>query len=257
MASSTMPASGLTWRFAWPAPCAIWSRGKRSQDLYQSLELPLVPVLVAIERAGVRIDAAALLSQSQRIDQELASRSRQIFEIAGEEFNINSPPQLSLILFEKLSLPVLKRNVKTKTPSTAVEVLEELALAHDLPRLILEWRTLQKLKGTYIDALPRARQPGDRARAHLFQPGGRRDGAAVEQRPEPAEHPDPDRARARNQARVRRRAGLRPDLGRLLADRAAGAGPHVGRRGAHRRVRARRGHPRSHGAQGLRCRRAA
>ena len=124
------------------------------QDLYQSLELPLVPVLVAIERAGVRIDAAALLSQSQRIDQELASRSRQIFEIAGEEFNINSPPQLSLILFEKLSLPVLKRNVKTKTPSTAVEVLEELALAHDLPRLILEWRTLQKLKGTYIDALP-------------------------------------------------------------------------------------------------------
>jgi DNA polymerase-1 len=129
------------------------------QDLYQSLELPLVPVLVAIERAGVRIDAAALLSQSQRIDQELASRSRQIFEIAGEEFNINSPPQLSLILFEKLSLPVLKRNIKTKTPSTAVEVLEELALAHDLPRLILEWRTLQKLKGTYIDALPQLVNP--------------------------------------------------------------------------------------------------
>ncbi len=129
------------------------------QDLYQSLELPLVPVLAAIERAGVRIDAATLGSQAQRIDQELASRSRQIFEIAGEEFNINSPPQLSLILFEKLSLPVLKRNMKTKTPSTAVEVLEELALAHNLPRLILEWRALQKLKGTYIDALPQLVNP--------------------------------------------------------------------------------------------------
>jgi DNA polymerase I len=129
------------------------------QDLYQSLELPLVPVLVAIERAGVRLDAAALGSQSQRIDQELASRSRQIFEMAGEDFNINSPPQLSQILFEKLSLPVLRRNMKTRTPSTAVEVLEELALAHDLPRLILEWRALQKLKGTYIDALPQLVNP--------------------------------------------------------------------------------------------------
>jgi DNA polymerase I len=129
------------------------------QGLYQSLELPLVPVLVAIERAGVRVDTAALASQSQRIDQELSSRSRQIFEMAGEEFNINSPPQLSLILFEKLNLPVLRRNMKTRTPSTAVEVLEELALTHELPRLILEWRALQKLKGTYIDALPQLVNP--------------------------------------------------------------------------------------------------
>jgi DNA polymerase I len=135
------------------------------ETLYQSLELPLVPVLVAIERAGVRVDGPALAAQSQRIDQELASRSRQIFEMAGEEFNINSPPQLSQILFEKLSLPVLKRNIKTRTPSTAVEVLEELALAHDLPRLILEWRALQKLKGTYIDALPQLVNP-DTGRVH-------------------------------------------------------------------------------------------
>jgi DNA polymerase-1 len=135
------------------------------QDLYQSLELPLVPVLVAVERAGVRVDAAALASQSQRIDQELNTRSRQIFEMAGEEFNINSPPQLSLILFEKLNLPVLRRNMKTRTPSTAVDVLEELALTHDLPRLILEWRAFQKLKGTYIDALPQLANP-DTGRVH-------------------------------------------------------------------------------------------
>jgi DNA polymerase I len=122
--------------------------------LYRDLEMPLVPVLVDIERAGVRIDGPALSSQSRHVEQELALRAAQIYEMAGEEFNINSPPQLSRILFEKLQLPMLKRNVKTKTASTAVEVLEELALAHDMPRLILEWRALQKLKGTYIDALP-------------------------------------------------------------------------------------------------------
>jgi DNA polymerase-1 len=122
--------------------------------VYRELEAPLVPVLVAMERAGVRIDGAALAGQSERIDAELASRSEQIYALAGEAFNINSPQQLSKILFDKLQLPALKRNVKTKTASTAVEVLEELALTNDLPRLILEWRALQKLKGTYVDALP-------------------------------------------------------------------------------------------------------
>jgi DNA polymerase-1 len=79
--------------------------------------------------------------------------------MAGEEFNINSPKQLVEILFDKLKLPVLKRTGTTRTPSTAVEVLEELALAHDMPRLILEWRALAKLKGTYIDALPQLINP--------------------------------------------------------------------------------------------------
>jgi DNA polymerase-1 len=123
-------------------------------EVYQTLELPLVPVLVAVERAGVRIDGPALASQSQHVDQELARRTAQIHELAGGEFNINSPKQLAEILFERLQLPVLKRTGASRAPSTAVEVLEELALAHDLPRLILEWRALMKLKGTYIDALP-------------------------------------------------------------------------------------------------------
>ncbi len=122
--------------------------------------MPLIPVLVDIERAGVRVDGPALTSQSRHVEQELAARAAQIYEMAGEEFNINSPQQLSRILFDKLQLPSLKRNVKTKTASTAVEVLEELALAHDMPRLILEWRALQKLKGTYIDALPQLVDPG-------------------------------------------------------------------------------------------------
>jgi len=140
-------------------------RVEQLEKLYEELEMPLIPVLVAIERAGIRIDGRALAAQSTHVDQELASRSAQIFELAGEAFNINSPKQLSEILFEKLQLPSLKRNVKTKTASTAVEVLEELALAHDLPRLILEWRALQKLKGTYIDALPQLVHP-DTGRVH-------------------------------------------------------------------------------------------
>jgi DNA polymerase I len=124
------------------------------EQLYDTLELPLVPVLVGIERAGIRVDGGALAAQSQHVERELAGLSARIFEIAGGEFNIGSPKQLAEILFERLQLPALRRNPKTKAPSTAVEVLEELALTHDLPRLILEWRALSKLKGTYIDALP-------------------------------------------------------------------------------------------------------
>ncbi len=134
-------------------------RREELETLYLELELPLIPVLVAIERAGVRVDASALSEQSIHVERELSSRSAKIFALAGEEFNINSPKQLSEILFDKLQLPALKRNAKTKTASTAVDVMEELALTHDLPRLILEWRALQKLKGTYIDTLPQLVNP--------------------------------------------------------------------------------------------------
>jgi DNA polymerase-1 len=133
--------------------------------LFRDLEMPLIPVLVDLERAGIRVDGKALAAQSRHVEQELSSRSAQIFDMAGEDFNINSPQQLSRILFDKLQLPTLKRNIKTRTASTAVEVLEELALVHDLPRLILEWRALQKLKGTYIDALPQLVDP-DTGRVH-------------------------------------------------------------------------------------------
>jgi DNA polymerase-1 len=121
--------------------------------------MPLVPVLADVERAGILIDGPALAAQSAHIEQELASISARIYELAGEVFNVNSPKQLGEILFEKLQLPALKKTGKTRSYSTAVEVLEELALTHELPRLILEWRGLHKLKSTYIDALPQLVHP--------------------------------------------------------------------------------------------------
>ena len=142
----------LAWQLA--EKLRVRLREDGLETLFRELELPLVPVLADIERHGVRIDQPALASQSSRIDAELASRSAKIFELAGESFNINSPKQLSVILFDKMQLPAAKRTGKTKVASTAVDVLEDLALTHELPKLILEWRALMKLKGTYIDALP-------------------------------------------------------------------------------------------------------
>ena len=128
-------------------------------EVFRDLEMPLLPVLADIEQAGIRIDGPALAAQSQHIEGELARGSARIFELAGQEFNVNSPKQLGEILFDKLQLPTLKKTRGTRSASTAVEVLEELALIHDLPRLILEWRGLHKLKSTYIDALPQLVHP--------------------------------------------------------------------------------------------------
>jgi DNA polymerase I len=131
------------------------------ETLYETLEHPLIPVLMAIEMAGVRIDGPALATQAQRIDEELYTRARRIYELSGEEYNINSPKKLGEILFDKMGLTTetLKRTSKTKAHSTAFEVLEELGQVHELPRLVLEWRGLMKLKGTYIDALPQLVHP--------------------------------------------------------------------------------------------------
>jgi DNA polymerase-1 len=155
-ADALLSFAGERADLAWQLAAALSPRLKDEgvDTLFRELEMPLLPVLAAIERRGVRIDLPALTGQSQRIEGELASRSAKIFELAGEEFNINSPKQLSVILFDKLQLAAGKRTGKTKVASTAVDVLEDLALTHDLPRLILEWRALMKLKGTYIDALP-------------------------------------------------------------------------------------------------------
>jgi DNA polymerase-1 len=124
------------------------------ETVYRELEMPLVPVLADVERAGVRLDAPALAAQSRHLEQQLASYTARIFELAGEEFNINSPQQLARVLFEKLQLTPGKKTGKTRSTSTAADVLEELALTHDLPRFVLEWRALHKLKSTYLDALP-------------------------------------------------------------------------------------------------------
>ncbi|MGA1842629.1 MAG: DNA polymerase I [bacterium] len=122
-------------------------------DLYYGLELPLVDVLAAMEQNGVRIDTDLLADFSKELDLELERLSDTIFKLAGETFNIDSPKQLSGILFEKLGLPSIK---KTKTGhSTNVDVLMTLSgMGHELPSFLLEYRQVKKLKSTYVDALP-------------------------------------------------------------------------------------------------------
>lgn len=129
------------------------------EPVYRELELPLVPVLSELERAGIKVDVTLLAQQATRLDRELAGLTSKIFELAGGEFNIGSPKQIGEVLFERLKLPVLRRTGTSRAASTAVEVLEELAGSHELPKLILEWRALSKLKGTYVDALPQLVNP--------------------------------------------------------------------------------------------------
>jgi DNA polymerase-1 len=121
--------------------------------LFRDIEMPLIDVLATMERTGIRIDGAFFRIMGERLARELDLIQQEIWKIAGEEFNINSTPQLRTILFEKLELPVVR---KTKTgASTDASVLEELAeLGHALPQRILEYRQIDKLKGTYVDALP-------------------------------------------------------------------------------------------------------
>jgi DNA polymerase-1 len=123
-------------------------------SVYRELELPLIPILADIELAGVKVDVPALRALGTEMQVELDRLSASIFTLAGCEFNINSPKQLSDVLFDKLNLQPLKKTGKTRVVSTAREVLEELALVHELPGLVLKWREIQKLKGTYVDALP-------------------------------------------------------------------------------------------------------
>ncbi|HTY40743.1 MAG TPA: DNA polymerase I [Thermoanaerobaculia bacterium] len=123
--------------------------------LYREIERPLTPVLARMELAGVAIDVALLKEISTRMEGELRALERQIWDEAGEEFNVNSPVKLGQILFEKLQYPVLKKTAKTRTSSTGFEVLTELAeQGLTLPRRVLEFREISKLKGTYVDALP-------------------------------------------------------------------------------------------------------
>ncbi|MCG9790294.1 DNA polymerase I [Vibrio barjaei] len=126
--------------------------------IYQDIEVPLVPVLSRIERTGVLIDDMLLGAQSQEIAARLDELEQKAFEIAGQEFNLSSPKQLQTIFFEKMGLPVIKKT-PSGAPSTNEEVLQELALDYPLPKLILEYRGLAKLKSTYTDKLPKMINP--------------------------------------------------------------------------------------------------
>jgi DNA polymerase-1 len=127
------------------------------EKVYTEIELPLVEILFEMERIGVRIDTAALEKAGGEMEKELARLTAQIYELAGQEFNINSTVQLGEI-FEKLNFEV-GRKTKTGRISTSIDVLEELAAKYELPRLIIEYRELAKLKSTYVDALPRLINP--------------------------------------------------------------------------------------------------
>jgi DNA polymerase-1 len=123
--------------------------------VYSDIEAPLIPVLMRMEENGILLDRAFLEEMSGQLGKELDELREEIFEVAGEEFNINSPQQLGVILFEKLGLPVLKKTRKTKSYATGADILQQLALqGHPLPELILRYRELNKLKSTYVDALP-------------------------------------------------------------------------------------------------------
>ena len=125
--------------------------------LFYDMEMPLVEVLAQMEMAGIKIDLLLMKSFSNKLSRELDSIEKRIYFFAGEEFNINSPKQLQDILFEKLGLRTIKK-IKTGF-STDVSVLEQLAFEHELPAEILEYRTLSKLRSTYVDALPKIVNP--------------------------------------------------------------------------------------------------
>ena len=122
--------------------------------LYEEMDLPLVPVLARMEQAGVKIDTAALAQMSSELERESAVKAKEIYEIAGSEFNISSPRQLGDVLFNRLNLPKPVKYGKGRTISTAVDVLEALAEEHPIARKVLDYRQLTKLKSTYVDALP-------------------------------------------------------------------------------------------------------
>jgi len=123
------------------------------QSVYEDIDLPLVPVLSRMEQRGTLINAGTLRQHSQELAERMAELEKEAHQVAGENFNLGSPKQLQVIFYEKMGLPVIKKTPKG-APSTAEPVLQELAHEHELPRLILEHRSLSKLKSTYTDTLP-------------------------------------------------------------------------------------------------------
>ena len=128
-------------------------------EVYEKIDLPLAPVLAEMERAGVRVDPKALETMSNAMEKEVRRLEKEIWELAGLEFNVNSPTQLAEILFDKLNLQLPARRGKGKVRSTAVDILEEMAGQHALPGKVIEYREIAKLKSTYVDALPKLIHP--------------------------------------------------------------------------------------------------
>ncbi|MGH9611514.1 MAG: DNA polymerase I, partial [Bryobacteraceae bacterium] len=129
------------------------------REVYEQIDLPLVPVLAKMERTGIRIEPGELKRLAFEMDASLQRLSNEIYELAGRPFNINSSQQLGKVLFEEMNLPAPVKYGKGKTISTAADVLEGLAAEHEIARKVLDFRQLSKLKGTYVDALPQSIDP--------------------------------------------------------------------------------------------------
>jgi len=127
--------------------------------VYEKIDLPLAPVLADMEHIGIRVDPKELDKMSKSMEKEVQRLEKEIWKLAGSEFNINSPAQLAEILFDKLNLQPSMRRGKGKVRSTAADILEEMAAQHPLPAKIIEFREISKLKSTYVDALPKLIHP--------------------------------------------------------------------------------------------------
>ncbi len=145
----------------------LWPRlekEERLRELFEKIEMPLVPVLAAMEQNGVRIDGAMLGRHGEQLARQMEELEEKAFKLAGTAFNIGSPRQIQEVLYERLQLPVLRKTPKGQ-PSTAENVLQELAIDYELPQVILDHRALSKLKSTYTDKLPDLVNP-DTGRIH-------------------------------------------------------------------------------------------
>ena len=163
-------AADLTLRLAEKLRDEVAAAGLRK--VYDDIDLPMSPVLARMEAAGIKIDTEVLAEMSQRLERESSQKAREIWEKCGVEFNINSPKQLGDVLFNKLNLTKPFKSGKGKIISTAVDVLEGLAAEHEVPRLVLDYRQLTKLKSTYVDALPALLNPATRRLHTTFNMAG-------------------------------------------------------------------------------------
>ena len=162
-------AAAAVYRLAEKLRPEIAAEGTTS--VYETMDLPLVQVLLRMEQAGVRIDRSVLGEMSTRLAVEMDTLGEKIFELSGHRFNLNSPKQLGDVLFNKMMLPKPMKYGKGKVVSTAVDVLEELSEHHAVPRLVLEYRQLAKLKSNYLDQLPKLTDTEDRVHTTLNQVG--------------------------------------------------------------------------------------
>src|SRR5262249_18780469 len=129
------------------------------EEVFEKIDLPLAAVLAEMERVGVKVDPQALDKMSASMEKEVRRLEKEIWNLAGYEFNVNSPTQPEEILFDKLNLEPTAKRGRAKSRSTAADVLEDLSERHPLPGKVIEFREFTKLKSTYVDALPRLIRP--------------------------------------------------------------------------------------------------